>query len=172
MTRLFFLTAALALALLAVESVAVQLLGLAIVRVDVTVVLVCLLGLRAPLVGGAATAFAVGWSLDLMSGQPTGLYTFLAVLVFLGARVMSRLVDVRTRPSFALFAMGADAAHGVLAAVLTWMTAKEGGAALPMLRGVPLTVALTGAAAFALYPLLKKFDAAADRASSGLGMLR
>ena len=62
------------------------------------------------------SSFAVGYLLDLMSGRPTGLYTFLAVLTFLLGRLVGvaggRALGARR---FALFAMGADVGHGLLA---------------------------------------------------------
>ena len=39
----------------------------------------------------------MGYLLDLMSGQPTGLFTFLAVFTFLVGKLVASLVDVRTR---------------------------------------------------------------------------
>lgn len=163
----FLVTVALALLLLTLESVVVQQAGLALIRIDVTVVLVAFLALRAGVVEGSFSAFAVGYLLDMMSGQPTGLYTFLAVFTFLIGKLVASLVDVRTPTGFALFAMGADAGHGLLAAFFTWMTVKEG-ATVALLPGLPLQVALTGAAALALYPVLKKIEARHDRPQAGL----
>ncbi|MCP3060751.1 hypothetical protein LXT21_18355 [Myxococcus sp. K38C18041901] len=164
----FLVTVGIALALLTLESVVVKQAGLVLGRIDVTVVLVAFLALRATLLEGAFSAFAVGYLLDLMSGQPTGLFTFLAVFTFLVGRLVSTFVDVRGALSFALFAMGADVGHGLLAAFFTWLTVKDGGTA-PALAGLPLQVALTGAAALALFPLLRRFEAAQDRPA---GLLR
>jgi rod shape-determining protein MreD len=85
----FLVTVGLALALLTLESVVVKQAGLVLGRIDVTVVLVAFLALRATLLEGAFTAFTVGYLLDLMSGQPTGLFTFLAVFTFLVGRLVS-----------------------------------------------------------------------------------
>jgi len=164
----FLVTVGIALALLTLESVVVKQAGLVLGRIDVTVVLVAFLALRATLLEGAFSAFAVGYLLDLMSGQPTGLFTFLAVFTFLVGRLVSTFVDVRGGLSFALFAMGADVGHGLLATFFTWLTVKDGGTG-PVLAGLPVQVALTGAAALALFPLLKRFEAAQDRPA---GLLR
>ncbi|XXF75838.1 hypothetical protein P2318_22620 [Myxococcaceae bacterium GXIMD 01537] len=163
----FLVTVGLALLLLTLESVGVKLAGMALIRIDVTVVLVAFLALRASVMEGAFSAFAVGYLLDLMSGQPTGLYTFLAVLTFLVGKLAATLVDVRTRVGFSLFAMGADVGHGLLAAFFTWLTVKEG-ATVALLPGLPLQVLLTGAVALLLYPLLKKIEARHDRPQAGL----
>jgi rod shape-determining protein MreD len=109
----------------------------------------------------------VGYLLDMMSGQPTGLYTFLAVFTFLIGKLVASVVDVRTPMAFALFAMGADAGHGLLAAFFTWLTVKEG-ATVALLPGLPLQVALTGLTALALYRVLKKFESRQDRPQMGL----
>jgi rod shape-determining protein MreD len=164
----FLVTVGLALLLLTVESVVVQQLGLVISRIDVTVVLLAFLALRAHTLEGAFSAYAVGYLLDLMSGQPTGLYTFLGVFTFLVGKLVASLVDVRTRPGFALFAMGADVGHGLLAAFFTWMAAKDEGSTAALLQGLPLQVVLTGVAAVALYPLLRRIEAAQERSSTGL----
>jgi hypothetical protein len=78
------------------------------------------------------------------------------------------LVEVRSRLTFALFAMGADVGHGLLASFFTWLTAREGAAAA-VLPGLPTQVALTGLAAALLYPLLRRFEV--ERPSS-VGLLR
>ncbi|HEX8439136.1 hypothetical protein [Archangium sp.] len=167
----FLVTMGLALLLLTLESVVVQQLGLAISRIDVTVVLVAFLAVRASTLEGAVSSFSVGYLLDLMSGQPTGLFTFLAVFTFLVGKLVVSLVEVRGRAAFVLFAMGADVGHGVLAGFFTWLTTKEGSVSAALLPGLPLQVTLTGVAAALLYPLLRRFEASQDRTSSA-GLLR
>ncbi len=162
----FILTVLLALVLLSIESVVVKYFGFAVTRIDVTVVLVAFLALRASTLEGAFASFIAGYLLDLMSGRPTGLYTFLAVLTFLIGRLAASLVDVRTPLSFALFAIGADVGHSLLAAFFTWMTSKEatGGA---LLTGIPLQIALTGLVSILMYPLLRKIDPGNERPQVG-----
>ena len=166
----FLVTLGLALLLLTLESVVVQQLGLAISRIDVTVVLVAFLALRASTLEGAISSFSVGYLLDLMSGQPTGLFTFLAVFTFLVGKLVVSLMDVRSRAAFVLLAVGLDAGHGVLASFFTWLTTKDS-ASWSLLSGLPLQVTLTGAVAVFLYPLLRRFEASQDRSSSA-GLLR
>jgi hypothetical protein len=166
--RSVIFAAALSLVLLALESVLVKYLGLTLARIDVTVAIVAFLSLRAGLLEGASGAFVVGYLLDLMSGRPTGLYTFLAVLTFLLGRAARSLVEVRGPGGFALYAMGMDAVHGLLALLVTWLTSKTLGVAVLSPAGLPLEVILTGAAAFCLYPLLQRFGPAAERVEPGL----
>ncbi|MHB8875231.1 MAG: rod shape-determining protein MreD [Myxococcaceae bacterium] len=164
----FLLTVGLALVLLTVESVAVKYLGLTVTRIDVTVTLVVFLALRAGTIEGAISAFTVGYLLDVMSGNPTGLYPFLAVLIFLLARLGAALVDARSLFAFALFTAGADFGHGLLAALFTWLTSKEGSVPTASLSGLPLQLALTVTAAVLLWPLLRRIDPGQERAPLGL----
>lgn len=160
------LTLVLTLLFLALESVAVKYVGLGVARIDVTVAIVAFLSLRAGLLEGAVASYAVGYLLDLMTGRPTGLYTLLAVVTFLLGRVVGSLVDVRSARSFALFAVAADATHGLLAWGIGSVSGKQ--MALSGLSGLPLEVFLTGLAAFLLYPLLKRFGLGAERRDPGL----
>ena len=160
------LTLVLTLLFLALESVAVKYVGLGVARIDVTVAIVAFLALRAGLLEGAVASYAVGYLLDLMTGRPTGLYTLLAVVTFLLGRVAGSLVDVRSARSFALFAMAADAAHGLLAWGIGSVSGNQ--MALSGLSGLPLEVFLTGLAALLLYPLLKRFGLGAERRDPGL----
>ena len=160
------LTLVLTLFFLAIESVAVKYLGLGVARIDVTVAIVAFLSLRAGLLEGAVASYSVGYLLDLMTGRPTGLYTLLAVVTFLLGRIAAGLVDVRSGRSFALFAMAADAGHGVLAWGISGVSSKQ--ISLSALSSLPLEVLLTGAAALLLYPLLKRFGLGAERRDPGL----
>ncbi len=163
----FLLTVALALGLLTVESVVVKYLGLSLVRIDVTVVLVVFLALRSGMLEGAVSAFSVGYLLDVMSGHPTGLYPFLAVLVFLVVRLGGAVVDARSPVAFMAFTAAAELGHGLLAAFFNWMTSKEGQVPAS-LSVLPLQVLLTVIAAVALWPLLKRFEAPQERAQPSL----
>jgi len=121
----FLVTVLLSLLLLSIESVVVKYLGLTVSRIDVTVAIVAFLGLRASLSEGALSSFCVGYLVDLMSGQPTGLYTFLSVFTFLICRLAGTLVDIRSGPSFALFAAAADLGHAVLSVFFLWLTSSQ-----------------------------------------------
>ncbi len=162
----FLLNVGLALVLLSFEAVVLKYFGLSVARIDVTVVMVAFLALRASTMEGAVSSFAIGYMLDLMSGHPTGLFTFLAVLVFLLGRIGSSLVDVRSPVSFAVFAVGMDAVHALLTVFFSWMTSKGAGVGFSVWSLV-VQMLLTGAAALALYPLLRKVDPGSDRPEIG-----
>ena len=168
----FAVTLVLALVLITFQSALVHQLGFAVARIDVTVALIAFLSLRAGRIEGAAASFAIGYVLDLLSGQPTGLYTFLAVGVFLVGRGARSLMDVRSAPSFAVFATGLEVVHALSAVFFTWMTSRgEGGAGFSFGAFV-LQVVLTALVALALYPLLRRVDPGNERSDSGLGLLR
>jgi rod shape-determining protein MreD len=160
------LPALLALLLLTVESVVVRYLGFSMSHIDVTVAIVAFLALRAGTLEGSIAAFSIGYLLDLLSGRPTGLFTFLSVFTFLLGRLAASLVDVRTARGFALFAMGADLGHALTAIFFSWLTSRASMSASPF-SSLPLTVLLTGVAALFLYPLLRKMDPGSERPRIG-----
>jgi rod shape-determining protein MreD len=164
----FLVTAILAGLLLTVESVVVKYLGLSVIRIDVSVALIAFIALRSGLVEGALSSFVAGYLLDMMSGQPTGLYTFLGVLTFLIARVADSFVEVRRPMGFAFFAMGADFGHGVLAAAFRWLISKDGQVFTGSLQGLHWSVLWTGLAALLLFPLLDKLIKGESRPEPGL----
>lgn len=164
----FLVTVLLAWLLLIVESVVVRQLGLSVVRVDASVAIVAFLALRANTLEGSLSSFAVGYLADLLSGRPTGLYTFLAVLLFVLGRIGASLVDVRSAARFALYSSSLGLAHGLGASLLSWIHARDAGGA--PLSWLPLQLVLTGLAAFILYPLLRRIDPGQERPA--LGTLR
>lgn len=155
----FLTTVAIALLLLVLESVAVKRLGLSVSRIDVTVVLVVFLAVRAERLEGGFASFAIGYLLDLMSGRPTGLYVFLAMLVFLLGRLASMLVEARSAGTFLLFVAGADLGHSLLALFFTWTPISPWGIAGQLL--------LSTLAALMLWPLLRRIDPGTDRPQAG-----
>jgi len=163
----FAATVAFALLLLSIESVLSRQLGLQVTRLDVTVVLIVFLGLRATTLEGAFAAFAMGYLLDVFTGRPTGLYPFLAVLTCVAARLLSSFVDARARALFAVICCGAALANGLLAAGFSALTSRGGSGAVVSLTGLPLEVLLCGFAAAAMWPLLRKIDPADERPQAG-----
>jgi rod shape-determining protein MreD len=158
---------ALALVLLAVESVLVKHLGLEVTRVDVGLALVVFAAIRATPLEGALTAFSVGYLLDVFSGRPTGLYPFLAVLAFLVVRATGTVVDGRSRTMYALLTAAATLGHALLAVFFSWLTSPSGGAGAWSLWGLPVQMALSAAAGLALWPLLIRLEPG-DRPQPGV----
>jgi rod shape-determining protein MreD len=161
-------TVVLAIVLLTIESVLVKYLGFTVARIDVTVVLIAFLSWRASLLEGAIAAFSVGYLLDLMSGQPTGLYTFLGVFLFLMGRASESYVAVRSAGGFVLFVMAMDTAHGILSRFFAWMVSKDAPVFSSQLGSLLGQVVVTGIAALILYPLLRRLQSETDRPRAGL----
>lgn len=163
----FLAFTALALVLLSVESVLVQSLELEVTRIDVSVALVVYLALRSTTLEGAFSASSIGYLLDVFTGRPTGLYPFLAVLLFLLVRGAGQLVDGRSRGGFALFVAGGTLVHGLLALFFTWLTSPATGGRVQSLTGLPLQVLLTAGVGVLLLPLLKRIESG-ERPEPGL----
>jgi rod shape-determining protein MreD len=118
-------------------------------------------------VEGAFTAFALGYLFDALTGRPTGLYAFLAVLVFLVVRVANGVIDARTRGLYALATGAATLGTGLLAAFFTWLTSRDGGQAAG-LKGLPWQVLFTFLAALLMWPLLRKVNPGQERPEPGV----
>jgi rod shape-determining protein MreD len=164
----FAATVGLALLFLSIESVFTRQLGLEVTRLDVTLMLVVFLGLRAATLEGAFASFAIGYLLDVFTGRPTGLYPFLAVFIFLMARMASSFVDARARALFALLCGASALAHGLLAAFFSWLTSRSGGGTIISLTGLPLQALLVTLTAALMWPLLRKLDPAYERPQAGM----
>ncbi len=99
--------AALALLLAALQAALVRHLGGGAVTVCLLAPSLVHLALTAANVDGAVGAAGVGYVLDVTCGTPKGLMTFLAVAVFLAARLVGAALDVRGRAAFALLSAAA-----------------------------------------------------------------
>ena len=147
-----------ALLLLSMESVLVQTFGFDVTRIDVCIALVVYAAVRSTTLEGAFISFSIGYLLDVFTGRPTGLYPFLSVLVFLVVRGVSLLVDVRSRPTYALAVSASVVVHGLLVVLFTSLTSVEGGQHVWSLAGLPAQAVLSGLAALALFPLLRRIE--------------
>lgn len=118
------------------------------------------LALTAGIADGAVGAAGVGYVLDLTAGTPKGLMTFLAVAVFVTARLVGAGVEVRGRLGFALLsaaaAAGLSAGAIALQRVAVLPEAAPGWGLLPRLLVEAL---LTGLAAPLVLLALRRLDA-------------
>jgi rod shape-determining protein MreD len=153
---------ALSMVVLSLQAAVVRVFGFGTAPIDITVMLVVYVAIFCPNVEGAFTAFTLGYLLDALSGRPTGLYAFLAVLMFLLARLGNSLIDARSRPLFAMASAAGTVAMGVLAAFFSWMTSREGGQSAG-LKTLPWQVLITFLAALVLWPVLRKLNPGQDR---------
>ncbi len=150
--------AALALLLSALEAALLAQLGGG-VPLCLPAVLVAHLAVEAAMVEGVVGAAAIGYVLDLVTGSPKGLMTFLAVAAFLLARAVAAAVDLRGRTAFALLAgavvLGVDAGAIGLARLVGPPDARPGWGLLS--RALAEAV-VTGLAAPLLRAALRRLD--------------
>lgn len=162
------LTIIAALVLLAVQTAAMRAFDFAIARADVTLVVVMFLAIRAQTLEGAVGSFFAGYFLDVLSGQPTGLYAFVSVLMFLVGRVLAPLADVRSAPAFAVLVFAADLLHNLVAWGLVSLATPDGISRGPMLAGLPGSAALTAVIAVPVWVLLAKIEKWNSKPETGL----
>jgi rod shape-determining protein MreD len=156
------------LGLTAVECAVMLPLGLSVARIDVAVAVVLFLALRSPTLEGAMGSFAAGFFVDVLSGQPSGLYVFTAVLTFLLSRLAAPFVDVRSAGGFALLAALVDALHNFAAWGLVLLAPLQGAGRTPMLAGIPLSAVLTALASLAVWPLFLRIEGLFRKPDTGL----
>jgi cell shape-determining protein MreD len=110
-------------------------------------------------VDGAVASAGVGYVLDIVSGSPKGLMTFLAVLLFVGVRAVGGAVDVRSRAAFAALSGVAAFAMSLGALILTRYTvapeAQPGAALLPRML---LEAVVTAAASPLVLAGMRRMD--------------
>jgi rod shape-determining protein MreD len=90
-----------ALLLAALQAAILRWVGGGAYSVSLLAACVVYLGLQAGNVDGSVAAAGIGYVLDLVTGAPKGLMTFLAVLTFVMVRGVGAAVDVRGRAAFA-----------------------------------------------------------------------
>jgi hypothetical protein len=120
-------------------------------------------------VDGSISAFGIGYVLDVFTGTPKGLMTFLAVLLFLVVRAISGAVDVRSRVAFGLLSGMGGLLLSVGAMLLlrhgTSLEAAPGALLLPRML---VEAVLTGLLAPAVLVVLRRLDALFQREEAGL----
>ncbi len=158
-----------ALALAGLQAAVLRWMGGGALSAALLAAVVVHLGLHAGNVDGAVAAAGVGYVLDLMSGTPKGLFTFLAVALFLLVRAVGAAVDVRGRAGFAALS-GLGALTLSLGAVqLTRYTADPPESpGLRLLGRLLVEAILTGALAPLVGMGMRRLDGLFPREEAGL----
>jgi len=154
--------------LLAVESALLRPLGVGPARLDLQVAIILFLALHGSTLEGAFGSFLVGCLVDLYSGQPSGLYAFSSVVVYLGGRLVAPFVDVRSAWRFAPLAGVLDLLHNLVAWSLVLFTTAGGADRSAMLAAMPTTACFAALAALALWPLLNRLERLFKKPERGL----
>lgn len=154
--------------LLAVESALLRPLGLSVARFDVGVAAILFFALRCHTLEGAFGAAVTGYVVDVLSGQPSGLYVFAAVLSFLLARLVAPFVETRSAFAFAAVAAPLDALHNLTVWGLCLVGTAPGDQRPAMLAAIPASAGLTAAVSLLLWPLFRRVNGAFEKPDPGL----
>lgn len=158
-----------ALALAAVQAAVLHWVGGGALPLALLAACIVYLGLNGGNVDGSVAAAGVGYVMDLTSGTPKGLMTFLAMALFLAVRAVSAAIDVRGRAAFALLSGFGAIFLSLGALILTRYTAPA--AAAPGAILLPRMLA-EGALTGVLSPLvamgLRRVDGLFHREEPGL----
>jgi hypothetical protein len=132
-------------------------------------VVVVHLGISAANVEGAVTAAGVGYVVDLMTGGPKGLMTFLAVALYLFGRLAAASVDVNGRAAFAVLTTLGVFLYGAAAlGIVGLVSPAEVAPGWPLLGRVGTEALATGVASLFLPPALRRIDRFFVREEPGL----
>jgi rod shape-determining protein MreD len=131
----------------AVQAVLLRWVGGGAVSLQLLVPCIVWLALEAENVEGVVSAAAIGCVMEAFAGAPSGLFTFLAVVLFLGSRAAGMAVDLRGKAGFAVLS-GAGCFLLSLAAVLLqrWAGDAEAAPGVLLVPRMLLEALLTAAA--------------------------
>jgi rod shape-determining protein MreD len=118
----------------------------------------------------AIVSFATGYLLDLVSGAPQGVHSFVFVVMLLFARVLSTRVSVAGVVLPAATSFVAALLSALLVVLLRAQVAPEGG--YGGLRQAPLEALLTGFCGPLVLGLLRRIDGRIDMGRSRVGLSR
>jgi hypothetical protein len=160
---------AVGLALAAVQAVLLRWLGGGTVPLQLLVPCIAWLALEAESVEGALASAGIGYAMDLFGGGGDGLFVFVGVLVFLGARAAGMAVDLRARGGFAVLT-GAACLVASLGAMLLqrWAGVPEAAPGPGLLLRAIAEAILTAAVAPLVWIGMNRLDALLGREEPGL----
>lgn len=145
--------------LVAAECALVRPFGFAVVRPDLHVASIVFLALRFPTMQGVIGAALVGFWVDALSGQPTGLYAFASVIAYLVARVAAPFFTAATPLTYVPLVGVAVLVHNLIVTGSTLLTFHGDDQARRLLDALPWSalVAMGGAAlAWVVFVLLDR----------------
>ena len=158
-----------ALVLASAQAALLRWFGGGAVSLALALPVVVYLGLHAGNVDGAVGAAAVGYVVDLMSGGPKGLMTFLAVALFLFSRLAGGALAVQGRGGFAVLTGVGTFLYGALALLFSSVVSPaESAPGLSLVGRVAVEALLTAALSPLLHALMRRADGLFTREEPGL----
>jgi hypothetical protein len=148
-----------ALILVAVQAALLRYVGGGAVTISLALPCVVYLGLHGGNTDGALGSAGIGYILDLTSGGPKGLMTFLAVVLFVACRVVGAGVEIRGRIGFVLLSTLGTFVFGI--GVLVMRRAASPAESAPgawLLPRMLLDAVLTGLASPFVAAAMRKID--------------
>jgi rod shape-determining protein MreD len=160
---------AFALALAALQGAVLRWVGGGAVSLLLPVACVVYLGVHGGNMDGAVGAAGIGYVMDLVSGSPKGLMTFLSVLVFVLVRAVNAAVDVRGRAGFAALTFLAALVTSLGGMFLTRLTsAPESAPGLGLVPRILVEALLTAALSPLVLVGMRRLEALFRREEPGL----
>jgi rod shape-determining protein MreD len=164
---------ALALLLAALQAALLRWVGGGAVSLALPLAVVVYLGLHAGNVDGAVGAAAVGYVVDLMAGGPKGLMTFLAVALFLFARLAGAALSVQGKAGFGVLTAVGVFLFGLAALLFQRaVSPAESAPAFRLLGRMLVEALLTGALSPVVLLAMRRVDRLLTREDPGLLGLR
>jgi len=153
----------------ALQSVLLRWVGGGTVPLQLLVPCIAWLALEAENVEGVTAAAGIGYAMDLFGGTPAGLFTFMGVVLYLGARATGIAVDLRGRLGFAVLT-GAGCLAGSFGAMLIqrWAGVPEAPPGASLIPRAIVEAILTAAAAPVVWLGLSRLDALLGHEEPGL----
>lgn len=158
-----------ALLLAALQAAILRWMGGGVVPATFLAACIVYLGLFGGNVDGSVAAAGVGYVLDLVTGSPKGLFTFLAVTAFVVFRAAGAAVDVRGRSGFAALSALCSLGLSVGALVLLRYTSPaESAPGATLVPRMLLDAVVTAAASPLVLAGMRRIDGLFHREEPGL----
>lgn len=158
-----------ALLLVSLQAALLRYLGGGAASLALALPIVVYLGLHGGNMDGAVGAAAVGYVIDLTTGGPKGLMTFLAVLLFLFSRLVGAALSVQGKAGFAILSGVGTFLYGLAALLLTRaITPDETSPGFSLLGRMLVEALLTGVLAPFVLVAMRRIERLYVREEQGL----
>jgi rod shape-determining protein MreD len=129
-------------------------------RPDLVLVFALLMGLRSEGVGGLVLSFLLGFSVDVLSGSPLGLYAMLRGTACAATRLFDRALYIRAPLPWAVYVAGYTILDGVLLGITLRGLAPHATVAWPtILYELPLAALMSAILAIPLLSMFRRWEA-------------